>query len=160
MGPIGNFVLQDWHSNRSRPHLAFFLLLFRAAQAARTGPRRLRPLAVLLSAVYRAVGLFAFGIDMPVSSRVGPRLRIHHGFGLVVHPDAMVGADVVFRQGVTIGARTDRDGAPRIGDGVEFGPNAVVLGPVSIGAKATVGACALVTRDVSAGGAVRAPRAV
>ncbi|PLO72253.1 serine acetyltransferase, partial [Klebsiella michiganensis] len=59
------------------------------------------------------------------------------------------------RQGVTIGSVTDSQGregdSPRIGDNVEFGAHAVVIGAVTLGDNVKVGAGTVVTKDLAAG---------
>jgi serine acetyltransferase len=68
----------------------------------------------------------------------------------------------MLRHNVTIGnirrGPGDTTACPVIGDGVEFGAGAVVVGPVSVGAGALIGANAVVSHDVAPGATVRAPR--
>ena len=89
-------------------------------------------------------------MQLSPDTQVGPRLRVHHGYGLVVNAKTVIGADVELRQCTTIGARGISDGAPRIEDGVSVGANAIVIGPVVVGRNSTVGAGAVVVRDVDA----------
>lgn len=92
------------------------------------------------------------GIELPCEARVGRRLRIEHFGGIIVSGDTVIGDDVVLRHGVTLGLRrTGERGAPRIGNRVDIGAGAVILGPVRIGDDAIVGANAVVLRDVPAG---------
>ena len=68
----------------------------------------------------------------------------------------------MLRHNVTIGnirrGPGDTTACPVIGDGVEFGAGAVVVGPITVGDKALIGANAVVSKDVPAGAVVRAPR--
>jgi serine O-acetyltransferase len=92
------------------------------------------------------------GIDLPCEARVGRRLRFDHFGGIVVSGDAVIGDDVVIRNGVTIGLRhTDSPGAPVIGNRVDIGAGAKILGSIRIGDDAVIGANAVVIRDVPAG---------
>ena len=92
------------------------------------------------------------GIDLPCEARVGRRLRIDHFGGIVVSGDAVIGDDVVLRNGVTIGLkRTNERGAPVIGNRVDIGAGAKILGPIRIGDDAVIGANAVVLHDVPAG---------
>jgi serine O-acetyltransferase len=94
----------------------------------------------------------AAGIQLPASARVGPGLYIGHFGSIVVHPDAVLGADCNLSQGVTIGVLGGgRAGAPVLGDGVYVGAGAKILGPVVVGDGARIGANAVVVRDVLAG---------
>jgi len=107
-------------------------------------------LSLPLTILYRIWSLFFLNFDIPVSTKIGQNLRIHHGFGLVVHPNAVIGNNVILRHGVTIGAihaGSDSE-APHIGDNVDIGAGAIVLGGITIGAHAKIGAGAIVTRDV------------
>ena len=110
-------------------------------------------LSVPVSALYRFVALYFFSVDIPVSTKLGKNVLIFHGFGLVVHPNAVIGDDVILRQGVTIGAtQPGRDAkAPVIQNSVEIGAGAIILGDVTIGRKAKIGAGAIVLNDVPAG---------
>lgn len=108
-------------------------------------PRLLRPLAAL---AHRAACSGA-AVDLPSGVTAGPGLKVTHGWGLVVSPQAVIGRDVVLMHGVTLGGRGGRGGgAPRIGDRAFIGPNASVLGAVTVGVGATVSAGCVVVEDV------------
>ncbi|QSE83054.1 MULTISPECIES: serine O-acetyltransferase [Rhodococcus] len=145
-------VFCDRSVNQGRPHIQFLLACFRLAQIGRAS---VSPAARFLvgapaSAFYRSIGLFLFGIDIPVSTRVGTRLSIHHGVGLVVHNQAKIGSDVTLRQATTIGSKRGR-GAPIIADGVDIGPNVCIIGDIVIGRGSVIGAGSVVVADVSDG---------
>jgi serine O-acetyltransferase len=78
-----------------------------------------------------------------------------HPYGIVIHPQAVIGHRVTVMQQVMIGGR-DRDEniAPVIGDDVTIGAGARVLGDVRIGNGAVIGANAVVTRDIPPGATV------
>jgi len=83
----------------------------------------------------------------------GYGLRIYHGYGLVVHSSAKLGSNVILRHNVTIGEKnTDGDVAPAIGDDVDIGAGAILLGPIKVGNGAVVGAGSVVLIDVPDGG--------
>jgi serine acetyltransferase len=86
-----------------------------------------------------------------VSTKIGANLVVHHGVGLVVHPGTIIGDRVTLRQNTTIGDRGDGSRPPVLGNDVNVGPNVVILGPITVGAGATIGAGAVVVDDVSAG---------
>jgi serine acetyltransferase len=149
--PLRTAVLQDWSANAGRPNIQLLLALFRLAQAARANSWP-RPLSVVATALYRGFALAIASVDVPVSTSIGPRFRIHHGFGLVIHDRAVLGEDVTVRHGTTIGtAKTGATAAPRIGDRVSIGASALVIGDVKVDADAVIGAGAVVVRDVGAG---------
>jgi serine O-acetyltransferase len=89
------------------------------------------------------------GTELPCEARVGRRLRIDHSQGIVVSGDASLGDDVILRNGVTIGLRwTELRGSPVIGDRVDIGAGAKILGPIRIGDDSVIGANAVVLTDV------------
>lgn len=98
----------------------------------------------------------ACGICIGATASIGRRLSIEHHGGIVVHGAAIIGDDCMIRHGVTIGnaGRVDPMGAPRIGNRVEIGAGAKILGRVAIGDDVIIGANAVVTHDVPAGAIV------
>ncbi len=92
------------------------------------------------------------GTELPCEAVVGRRLRIEHSFDIVVSGDAVLGDDVVLRNGVTIGLRHEgKRGSPVIGNRVDIGAGAKILGSIHIGDDVSIGANAVVIRDVPAG---------
>jgi serine O-acetyltransferase len=91
------------------------------------------------------------GISLPKEVNVGPGLRIWHFGNIIVHPGASMGANCTLRQGVTIGNRRVGGPVPVIGDGVDFGAYAQVLGGVRVADHCTIGAMSVVLTDVSQG---------
>ena len=132
--------------------IKLLLLLYRLASYGVFRGRLIRLLTWPAFVLYRLYGEFLLGVEIPVRVIAGPGLQIFHAHGLVVHGDSKIGARCVLRQGVTIGNKVTRDGrqtgAPTIGDDVEFGAGAVVIGDLTIGSRVTIGACTVVTKDV------------
>lgn len=113
------------------------------------GPRR-RLGQALYWPLFRLVETLT-GISLPKSVEIGPGLRIWHFGGIFVHRDVRIGANCTLRQGVTIGNRHRDDDVPTIGDDVELGAYAQVLGAVRIGHGARIGAMSVVLTDVPDG---------
>jgi N-acetylglucosaminyl-diphospho-decaprenol L-rhamnosyltransferase len=109
------------------------------------------PLSMMYRAMFRFVRNF-YGIELPYSATIGRRVVIEHQGDIVVHGNAVLGDECILRQGVTIGnRRMDRPlEAPNLGKGVNVGAGAKILGAVTIGDCANVGANAVVTSDVAA----------
>lgn len=91
------------------------------------------------------------GISLPKSCEIGRGLRIWH-FGCIFINDAsVIGENCTLRQGVTIGNRHEDGACPTLGDNVELGAFAQILGGVKIGSGARIGAMAVVLTDVPDG---------
>jgi serine O-acetyltransferase len=103
-------------------------------------------LARLLSQFAR----FLTGIEIHPGSKIGQRLFIDHGMGVVVGETAIIGNDVLIYQGVTLGGTGVEKGKrhPTIGNNVVIGTGAKVLGNITIGDNSYIGANAVVIKDV------------
>jgi serine O-acetyltransferase len=89
------------------------------------------------------------GIQLPCEVILGRRFRIDHFGGVIISGDAVFGDDCVVRNGVTVGLRrTDKRGSPMIGNRVDIGAGAKILGPIRIGDDVAIGANAVVLKDV------------
>jgi serine O-acetyltransferase len=102
--------------------------------------------ARLLSQVTR----FWTGVEIHPGARIGRRVFIDHGMGVVIGETAIVGDDVTLYQGVTLGGTGKDVGKrhPTLRDGVFVGNNANILGNITIGENSRVGAGSVVVRDV------------
>jgi len=145
-------LLQDWAANAGNPKGQTVMLLFRLAQALRFGPRWILPATVLYGVFYRVAVEWFLGVELPWKTRVGPGLRIDHGQALVVNDGSVIGAGCTLRNGTTIGLKKNRDGSlsgcPVLGDNVDVGANATLIGPIHIGSGAVIGGGAVVVKDV------------
>jgi serine O-acetyltransferase len=89
------------------------------------------------------------GIELPCEVTLGRRFRIDHFGGIIISGDAVFGDDCVVRNGVTVGLRhTEMRGSPVIGNRVDIGAGAKVLGSIRIGDDVAIGANAVVLKDV------------
>lgn len=98
---------------------------------------------------------FLTGNDIHPGAKIGRRFFIDHGF-TVIGETAEIGDDVTLYQNVTLGGTDPANGIagkrhPTLRDGVIVGSGAQVLGPIEVGARARVGANAVVTKDVADG---------
>lgn len=101
-------------------------------------------------------GRIITGIEIHPAARIGRRLFIDHGFGVVIGETASVGDDVTIYHDVTLGGTALHHGVrhPQVGDGVIIGAGAQLLGPISVGDNARIGSNAVVVADVAAGATV------
>jgi len=91
-----------------------------------------------------------FGVDIHPAARLGRGIMVDHGTGLVVGETAVIDDDVSMLQGVTLGGTGKQGGDrhPKIRRGVLLGAGATVLGAITIGEGAKVGAGSIVLEDV------------
>ncbi|MFY9263400.1 MAG: serine O-acetyltransferase [Actinomycetaceae bacterium] len=119
---------------------------YRVAHALWTKDERLKTPARLLSQAVRALT----GVEIHPGAKLGRRLFIDHGMGVVIGETAEVGDDVVIFHGTTLGGTSMSPGKrhPTVGNRVVIGSGAKVLGPIEIGDDVAIGANAVVVKDV------------
>lgn len=92
--------------------------------------------------------------DISVKAEIGQGLTIYHPYGIFVNSGAKIGSDFTCRAYVTIGNKgtdDERDGCPTIGDGVNVGVGAKIIGPITVGSNCSIGANAVVTHSFADG---------
>ncbi len=114
----------------------------------------LRPVVVrkafslLYKVLYKIVQVIT-GIEFPCEVKVGKNFVIDHFGGIVVSGYARFGDNCRIRSGVVVGlARVEDPCAPSIGNNVDIGTGAKLLGRISVGDNVQIGANSVVTRDV------------
>jgi serine O-acetyltransferase len=117
----------------------------------------------LLGRWLSAIGRVLTGIEIHPGASIGQRFFIDHGMGVVIGETAEIGDDVTLYQGVTLGGTSpsvDSDSQrnvkrhPTLQDGVIVGSGAQVLGPLTVGRCARIGANAVVTKEVPEGATI------
>lgn len=110
----------------------------------------------VLARVVSHISRLLTGIEIHPGAKIGRRLFIDHGFGVVIGETAEVGDDVLLYQGVTLGGTGGERGKrhPTIGDRVVIGAGAAVLGDIELGPDVKVGAGSVVVHSVPAGATV------
>lgn len=99
--------------------------------------------------MYRFITECLFGYEIQAAATIGRRFTIHHGYAVVINKNVVAGDDFTIRHGVTIGNRgPDSLTCPVIGNGVELGANAILIGDITIGNNVIVGAGSVVVTDV------------
>jgi serine O-acetyltransferase len=105
-----------------------------------------------MSLLYKFLKFFSemlLGTELPCEAVIGRRFVIEHIGGIVVSGDARFGDDCVIRNGVTVGLRNRGiRGSPCLGNRVDIGAGAKLLGPIHIGDDTAIGANAVVLCDV------------
>jgi serine O-acetyltransferase len=147
-------IREDWraHDGNWTRHGFWVLLIYRFGRwRYRIRPRGLR---APFSALYKLLKFAAdslLGMELPCETVIGRRMVIEHIGGIVISGDAIFGDDCVVRNGVTVGLRNrGRRGSPILGNRVDIGAGAKLLGPIRIGDDVAIGANAVVLSDVPA----------
>lgn len=110
--------------------------------------RRLHFLARLVSHIGRALT----GVEIHPGARIGRRVFIDHGMGVVIGETAEIRDDVILYQGVVLGGTSHQKVKrhPTVSSGVVIGAGAILLGPITVGDCARIGAGSVVVRSVPA----------
>src|SRR5436309_139103 len=89
----------------------------------------------VLARIISQIARFSTGIEIHPGAKIGRRLFIDHGMGVVIGETAIVGSDVTLYQGVTLGGTGKEQGKrhPTVEDEVVIGGGAKVLGNITIG---------------------------
>jgi len=98
------------------------------------------------------ISRFLTGIEIHPGAKIGRRLFIDHGMGVVIGETSIIGDDVLIYKGVLLGGTSLKKEKrhPTIGNNVVLGSNSIILGAITIGDNARVGAASVVTHDVPA----------
>jgi serine acetyltransferase len=112
----------------------------------------------LIYSPYTLISATFLGIEVPVSCTIGPRLRMYHKVGIVIHGECTIGSDCQIRHAVTLGSKFDRKSKtivfPTVGDHVDLGGGCALMGGIHVGDHAEIGAHAVVTKSVPPWGVV------
>ena len=104
----------------------------------------------LVARIINYISRMLTGVDIHPGAKIGKRLFIDHGQGVVIGETAVVGDNVVMFHGATLGGTGKDKGKrhPTIGNNVVIGCGAKVLGNITIGDNAKIGANAVVLSDI------------
>lgn len=105
----------------------------------------------LLARLISQIGRFFTGVEIHPGAKIGKNFFIDHGMGTVIGETAIIGDNVTMYHGVTLGGISSKGGKrhPTIEDNVIIGSGAQILGPITVGKNAKIGANATVVKDVS-----------
>lgn len=105
---------------------------------------------LFLARLVSQLGRFFTGIEIHPGAKIGRRLFIDHGMGIVIGETATIGNDCTIYHNSTLGG-TGKDKYkrhPDIGDNVMIGAGSKILGPISIGSNVKVGANSTILKNV------------
>ncbi|MGY6634646.1 MAG: AMP-binding protein [Alkalilacustris sp.] len=151
-------VREDFCTNDSSlVHQGFLMLLVHRFGNWRMGVRS-RILRAPLTVLYRVLNKMTqilFGMKLDYTVQVGRRVKLEH-FGGMILGARSIGNDVILRQNTTLGIRSTDDlhAKPVIGDFVDVGAGAVIVGDITVGENSIVGANSVVYTNVPPGSVV------
>ena len=127
--------------------------LYRIGSWGRRQRFTLRLIVRLLHKILYPIVRNLYGIEIPLSVKLGRRVKISHQSGIVINGGAVIGDGCHLRHNVTIGSlgsvvSADRQGAPTIEPDVYIGVGAAIIGRVTVGSRARIGANATVVTDI------------
>lgn len=107
-----------------------------------------KPFSLIYRIAFKWIQIVA-GIELPCEAQIGRNFVIDHSGGIVISGFARFGDNCRIRNGVVVGLRrVDEPRAPVIGNDVDIGAGAKILGPITIGNRVAIGANAVVLQDV------------
>lgn len=150
-----NNIREDWraHDRQWSRHGFWTMVVYRFGRWRYSiRPRLLRAPCSFLYKLLKFFSEMLLGVELPCEAVVGRRLVIEHAGGIVISGDAILGDDCVLRNGVTVGLKNRHQrGSPHIGNRVDIGAGAKLLGAIRIGNDVAIGANAVVLCDVPDG---------
>jgi serine O-acetyltransferase len=88
------------------------------------------------------------GADIPLNLNIGGGISLPHANGIVIHPSSVIGVNCLIHQQVTLGVKRHEAKGPTLIGHVDIGAGAKIIGSITIGKHALIGANAVVTKDV------------
>lgn len=100
--------------------------------------------------LWRNILIWKHSIDVSYRPVIGPGLILPHPLGIVIGPEVLIGRNVMLQHNITLGTKrgTLGSGTPVIEDEVTIFPGSVVIGDITVGQGATIGANSLIDEDV------------
>jgi len=146
-----DLIIEDFNTHERRFVQGFWVLFLHRYGNWRMGIRNrfLRlPLSMLYKLLFPLTEIL-FGISLGYTVKVGRRVKLEHFGGMILVPRE-IGDDVTIRQNTTMGIakKSELNGKPIIGDRVDIGCGAVILGNIVIGNDCVIGANAVVVSDL------------
>jgi serine O-acetyltransferase len=143
-------VLRRDPAARSRIEVVFAYPGFHARQIHRLAHTLHRRGVPLVPRLISHVSRFLTGVEIHPGAAIGERLFIDHGMGVVIGETAVIGDDCHLNQGVTLGGTSTRrvKRHPTLGNGVLVGAGAQLIGAITVGDHARIGAGSVVVTNV------------
>lgn len=144
-------ILQDWNANKGNLKGQLVMVCFRFAHLIRRH-KTLTILCFWFLIFYRVFIEWILGIELHWTTQIGKSFFLTHGQGTVVNGGTVIGEFCTLRHCTTIGNKKLKSGefsaSPVLGNYVDIGAGACIIGGITIGDNVTIGAGAIVTKDV------------
>jgi serine O-acetyltransferase len=95
-----------------------------------------------------------FSVEIHYKAQIGKKFTIGHTVGVVIGNQVVIGDNCTIYSGAVLGARGGRNAMPMVGDNVLIGTGAKLLGCLTVGNNAKIGANSVVIKDVEAGAVI------
>jgi len=145
-------IFQDWKANSGNVNSQVIMISYRIAKWARN-KTILTILFFWYLILYKIFIEWISGIQISLFAKIGKDFRIENGRGTFIDDEAEFGINCTLRQLSVVGRKKLIDntfsGAPKIGDNVDIGVSAIIIGNIQIGNNVTIGAGAVITKNVS-----------
>jgi putative colanic acid biosynthesis acetyltransferase WcaB len=145
-------IFQDWKANASNLTGRFIMVSFRIAQWTRSKPL-LTVFFFWYLILYKISVEWISSIQISLKASIGSGLRLENGRGTVIDSGVVFGINCTLRHLTTISSKKLIDNtfssSPKIGDNVDIGVNAIIIGQIQVGNNIIIGAGAVVTKNVS-----------
>lgn len=143
-------IKKNFNSRNLKP--VIIITLFRTAgYFARSKNKIVKIIGLPIRIIYRLLVEWTLGVELPDTTSCGSGLMIHHGVGLVVNPNVIIGNNVTLKNNTTIGCYSDyKDNClfyPKIGNNVIIHANTVIFGGIEIGDNCIIGAGSVVNKS-------------
>lgn len=154
------YLFQDFSRNRGQVKILFIVTFFRFVNLFARHRKKSLPfiIGIPFMILYRIIVEYILCVELRASTRIGPGLRIEHGYGMVINDRTVIGKNFHIRHCVTIGCQMlpdDTQGpSPVFGDDVEIGANSCIIGGITIGDNVKIGAGSVVVKDIPANSVV------
>ena len=153
---------------KNNPTLKSRIIVFLYRMASIYFSKRKNPLKflfIIFVIMYYFIVEFIWGIEIKPKTKIGWGVIIYHPVSIIINPGAVLGDNILLRHGVTIGNKyTRRTGVesncPIIGDNVEFGAHACIVGDINVGNDSVIGAAAYVDFNVKPYTIIASPRGI
>lgn len=149
---VSHYIFQDWKANSGNINSRLIMVCYRIAKWTRS-KTVLTILFFWYLVLYKVFIEWVSGIQISLKSKIGKGFRIENGRGSSIDSEAEFGVNCILRQLTIVGRKKLVDNtfsaAPKIGDNVDIGVSAIIIGEIKIGNNVVIGAGAVITKNVS-----------